>query len=150
MAFHDLQVIDGVECSELGIPLDMGIRCPHNVMDGDKPLDPINGPRCGECRKRWQPFSEARGFHSCPRCGERLHTTHAYRADVNGYPAISWSHTAPNSFCKLLTFPVEGNEKEYLGSHGWGAWEEHATLLRRLYAESVERELRFERQLAAF
>lgn len=146
---REIQIIDGVECSELGLPLDMGVRCPHLVVDGDKPLDSITGPRCAECRKRWEPFSRERGTYSCPQCGERLHTTHAYRADVKGYPAICWSHNAPNGWCRLLTYPVEGNEKEYFGTHGWGNWTEYAEQLRREHAKRIEREARFQSYLTA-
>jgi len=137
VSYREIQLIDGVQCSELGIPLAMGIRCPHLVVDGDKPLDPISGPRCGECRKRWEPFTGERGY-SCPQCHAPLHTTHAYREDVDGYPAICWSHNAPNGWCRLLTYPVEGNERYYLGAHGWGRWEEYAEDLRRRNTESIE------------
>jgi hypothetical protein len=133
------KLIDGELCSELGIPLQEGVRCPHGVVDGAKPLA-ATGPRCGVCREEWYPREVAASGMSmeahCPTCGEHLHRTYVMRPALalpsharqrQQWVPHTWSHNEPG--CQRSAFPVRGFE-EYFNFYGWGRWEAHAALLR--------------------
>lgn len=155
-----IRIIEGVQCSETGIPLEMGIRCAHGVVDGDKPLAQ-SGPRCLECRKTWYPTIRmadyGRGlkeYRFCSSCGEDLHITYfptrvesygpegQYLGSKQGYEPGRWSHGDSGYGCKHSGYPVDGFEKNY-GQGGWGHWEEYSARLIRELHDGLERDMRF-------
>lgn len=155
-----IRIIEGVQCSETGVPLESGIRCPHGVVDGNKPIAQ-SGPRCLQCRKEWRPAvakedlgSGLRDSHFCPTCGERLHITYfpktveeydaegKWRGSKQVYVPGCWSHEAPNLGCVRSAFPVEGYEEHY-NSYGWGRWEEYSARLIKELHDRLERSMRY-------
>lgn len=114
-----------------GVQLAPGARCPHLVVDGDKPLT-ASGPRCDTCRAGWNPVfrkvDRGRGLEEntyCPTCNEWLYVSHGSFAKTDSlgnseqaYEPQCWTHSAPRS-CPLNTFPVEGYEENYWVNWAW-------------------------------
>lgn len=145
-----LHLIQGELASKTGIKLKNNVRCPHGVVDGDKPFTAA-GPRCLMCREEWYPVEssgrERRREASCPTCGESLHITYVgkYDKDTRKYPYVpqSWSHEAGALWCKRSSFPIRGHEQNY-GFYGWGDWVEYSEFLIRQFHDGLEREMLYE------
>lgn len=144
--YYKLRVIDGVQCSELGIVLEANVRCSHGVVDGDKPIGQ-HGPRCAACLSKWSPVMKMRDYgrgseeHAyCPTCGESLHITYSPASNRSqAYLPLCWSHNASSLGCPRATFPVDSYEERYNG-YGWGQWTEHTEHLVREMHDSLERD----------
>lgn len=117
-----IREVDGHYITREGVNSTMGVRCPHLVVDGDKPLGE-SGPRCLKCREDWYP--EMRQVHwdpevniraHCKNCGEILY--HVNRSYGEGLEPMCYAHTAPRG-CPHDAYVVEGFEKNFWGSSDW-------------------------------
>lgn len=160
---YKTRIIDGVQCSPQGVPLEMGIRCPHGVVDGNKPLSVV-GPRCLTCREDWYPRQFL--LHNdgtewvqqhCKTCGDMLHIIYlpsdvteidmmtGQKVTVQRHFPSFYAHRGGNGYrCALSTYPIRGEEERYslFGAEAWAAYSEM------LVKHDLEQQQKMERELS--
>jgi len=139
-----MRLVDGELCSSVGIRVMVSARCPHGVVDGDKPFAQT-GPRCDMCRESWyaleSPRTPLRWREAyCPDCGAELHIT--YKPTDDGNVIQCWSHAAGSIWCTRSAFPVRDYEQHF-NFDGWGKWEAHAQFLTDQFMRALERNVRY-------
>lgn len=131
---YDIEIINGLPYTRPGVCMLSGVRCPHGVVDGDKPLTAA-GPRCKTCLATWQPISRPSDHYKnqmdyfCNECGEELHTVYSSRSGKT--KARFLAHDTPIG-CSITDYPIPGNEHEY-NFYGFGKFEQH---LERLWSNA--------------